>query len=375
MSTAKATSRIVGLLIGVGLLGGGIYAVAFVEWRPRAPEEPPPVRPLKTVVIGSPLAPSGRKYPGKVRPNQEVKLAFQVSGALIEFPVKKGQQVQEGELLARLDPRDFQSNLTAKQGILANAKFTLEKTERLRQSDAASPDELINAKASLDVAQSDADTAAKALEDTYLRAPFAGIVADTLVQNYENVQAKQPVLSLQDIKDVEIEVSVPEERVIHGRGDRDRYRFSATFDYLPGREFEVQLTEFATDADPLTQTYLATFVMPAPEDVIILPGMTTTIHEYRKEGNGAEEGGYAVPIDAVPIDGLGTYFVWIVQPDQDGTFTVHRRDVQVGQMVENDILVVAGLENGDRIAAVGVHVLQEGQRVRLLESSAEDGAE
>jgi RND family efflux transporter MFP subunit len=189
------------------------------------------------------------------------------------------------------------------------------------------------------------------------------------------VQAKQPVLSLQDIKDVEIEVSVPEERVIRGRGDKGRYRFSATFDYLPGREFEVQLTEFATDADPLTQTYLATFVMPAPEDVIILPGMTTTIHEYRKEGEDAEEGGYAVPIDAVPIDGLGTYFVWMVQADQEGTFTVHRRDVQVGQMVEDEILVMAGLENGDRIAAVGVHVLREGQRVRLLESTAEDGAE
>lgn len=375
MGTAQATSRIVGLLIGVGLLAGGIYAVAFVEWRPHAPEEPPPIRPLKTIVVGSPLAASGRKYPGKVRPNQEVKLAFQVSGALIEFPVKKGQEVQQGELLARLDPRDFQNTLTAKQGILANAKFSLEKTEQLRQSGAASPDELINAQAALDVAQSDADIAAKALEDTYLRAPFAGIVADTLVQNYENVQAKQPVLSLQDIVDVEIEVSVPEERVIRGRGDRDQYRFIATFDYLPAREFEVQLKEFATDADPLTQTYLATFVMPAPEDVLILPGMTTTIHEYRKEGEGAEEGGYAVPIDAVPIDGLGTYFVWMVQPDGEGTFTVHRRNVQVGQMVGDEILVVAGLESGDRIAAVGVHVLREGQRVRLLESSTEGGAE
>jgi RND family efflux transporter MFP subunit len=318
------------------------------------------------MVIQSPFSASGRTYPGKVRANEEVDLAFQVAGQLIEFPVMKGQNVAEGELLGRLDPRDFENALAAKRAVLTQARSDYERISKLAENGMAAEKEMYDSKAAYDAAAAEEKIAQKALDDTRLHAPFAGVIADTFVNSFENVNAKQPVLSLQQIDHVEIVVSVPEERVVRAEKGKEgeRFRLVATFEYLPGREFDVDIKEFSTEADLATQTYAATLVMPAPEDVLILPGMTATVREYLREPQSSEKVAFAVPIDAVPIDGQGNYYVWTVKDGGDGTGTIHRVDVQVGEMVGGDILVVAGLNQGDCIATVGVHLLQEGQRVR-----------
>ena len=364
MTKTRKRPRLVGAVIGVVLMGVAIYSIFLVEWRTEVPEEPPLVRPLKTMIIKSPFSAVGRKYPGNVRANEEVNLAFQVAGQLIEFPVKKGQQVAQGELLGRLDPRDFENDLAAKQAALTRAQAEFERIAGLAERGMATEKEKIDSRAARDAAEARANIATKALDDTYLRAPFAGVIAHTFVDNFQNIDAKQPVLSLQEVKSVEIVINVPEERVIRGQEAKGQFRFVATFEYLPDREFEVTLKEFATEADPATQTYAATLVMPAPEDVLILPGMTATVRGYRKEDQGAQDTGYAVPVDAVAIDGQGQYYVWVVQTKADGSGTVQRVDVQVGEMVQDDILVLDGLQQGDGIALAGVHLLQEGQQVR-----------
>ena len=372
MAGGSGKSQVLGIIIGAPLMAAAIFAVAFIEWQPEPEPEPLPVRPLKTMVVGTTFASGERNYPGKVKATQVVDLAFQVAGQLIEFPVKKGEKVEEDQLLARLDPRDYESALQAKEGVLAKAQSDYDKLQRLFEEGNAGRQEVVDAKAAFDVADSEAKIARKALEDTKLQAPFAGVIANTYVENFQNVMAKQRILSLQDVTSVEIEVSVPETRVVESKQKKGQYRHVATFDYLPGREFEVEIKEFSTEADPLTQTYTATFIMPAPEDVLILPGMTATIQEYRKEGAAAEELGFAVPVDAVAVDGLGQYYVWVIREAAGGTLTAHRQDVSVGEMVEDEIAITEGLSQGDRIATAGVHVLQKGQRVKPMVSRRTD---
>ncbi len=375
MTGQSKASKAIGLIVGLVVIVAAVYCVFFVEWDTQVPPEPPVVRPLKTMVVESPFSASGRRYPGKVRANEQVQLAFQLGGQLVKFPVKKGQQVAQGDLLGQLDSRDYENDLAVKQATLASAKAEYERIDGLAERNMAAEREKTDSKAAYDAAAAQVNIAKKALDDTVLYAPLAGVIADTFVDNFQNVNAEQPILSLQEIDSVEIVVNVPEERMVRARGDKDRYRFVATFEYVPGREFDVELKEFATEADPATQTYAATFVMPAPgedEDVVILPGMTATIREYRREPESSEAVAYAVPIDAVPIDDQGNYFVWVVKEAGDGTGTVHRVDVQVGDTVGSDILVRAGLKQGDRIALAGVHLLQEGQQVRPFSAKGDD---
>ena len=365
---ANKRRHLAGVVIGLTAVGAAVYSVFFVDWTAEAPPADELVRPVKTMVIDSPYASTGRKYPGRVLAHQRVDLAFQVAGPLIELPVKNGDEVTQGQILARIDPRDFENALNAKKAVLVKTKHDVEKVERLFQSGAANAQEVVDTKSAYDVAEADSKIAEKALADTYLRAPFGGVIANTFVENFESIRAKQRILSLQDVSRVEIEINIPEERVALKLKDRDAFGLIATFDYLPGREFEVELEKFATEADRATQTFAATVAMNAPKDVNVLPGMTATITPYRKHIEDDEAAGFAVPIDAVPVDELGTYHVWKVSDDSNGRLSVHRIDVQVGEMVQNDIVVLTGLSKGDRIATAGVHLLREGQQVRLLDA-------
>ena len=293
-----------------------------------------------------------------------------IAAVVVEFPVKKGQEVTEGDLLARIDPRDFKNELEATEAAFDKAKAHLERIQKAVKTGAVSRTDLTNAEAEFRMAEAKKHIAAKALEDTYMKAKFSGRVADTFVENFENVQAKQHILSLQDITSVQIEASVPQERLTEARRNIDQLSFVATFDFpqLRDREFEITVSEFALEADPQTQTYLATFVMPSPEDVAILPGMNATVTEKpQAPAVTTAEGGFAVPVDLVPIDGKGTYYVWKLSENDDGkTMTVNRRDVEVGRLTGQYVIVTGGLDKGDRIAAAGVHLLKDGQQVRPL---------
>jgi RND family efflux transporter MFP subunit len=374
MAGQKRKSRLLGVVVGLIVVGIGIASVILYEPK-EAPEEPVRIRPLKTVIVGSGPALSARRYPGRVAAKEAVDLAFQVSGPLIELPVRNGQEVQQGDLLARIDPRDYENQRASAQAEYNQTEAQLARIEKAAETGAVSQADLTNAKAAFEMAEARLAIAKKAAEDTNLYANFEGVVARTYVENYQNVMANQRILSLQDISEVEVVVSVPERRVAEGqRGQaQEEGRFAVVFDFLPEREFPVTFKEFATEADPRTQTYAATFVMPSPEDVMILPGMTATLLERVPSEGATVDTGHFVPADALAVDSQGQYYVWQVEPaDEESIYVVQRRDVTVGDVTRDSIHVVEGLQEGLRIAAAGVHVLKEGQKVRLYEPRSEE---
>lgn len=360
---AQNQSRKIATILGLVLIAGAIYGVFFVDWKKEKVEEPPPVRPLKLITIGESTSGQIRKYPGKVAAMNRVKLGFQVNGPLIERPILKGQEVKQGELLARIDPRDFQNRYDSAQAELEQTSTQLERIKKAVQSGAVSQTELTNARAAFERAEANFNIAKKALEDTKLLAPFDAVVADIFVDNFQTVVAKQEIVSLQKIGDILVEVNVPEERMMRAKSQQGKFRFVTVFDSLPGREFDVDLYEYSLEANPMTQTYLVTFSMPVPEGITVLPGMTATIWEYPKETDSQEEV-FLVPIDAVPVDGVGQYYVWKAEQKDSGEYTVHRQDVEVGVIEGDSIRIMSGLSQGQKIAASGVHQLQEGQTVR-----------
>ncbi len=372
MAAVKVPRLVIGI-VGVLIAGGSIASVFLIEWGSPESPEPPPIRPIKFVVVGTELPTAERLYPGRVDAAQRVDLAFQVSGPIIELPVLKGQEVNAGDLIARIDPRDFQNDVDAATARLTDASNRLALIIRARDAGGANETEVISAQATLDVATAELAIMQKALDDTVLRAPFAGRIANVVVDNFQNVQAKDPIVSLQDISSVEILVNVPESRVVEHRQALDTLSFVATFDYLPGREFGISLQEFATEADPDTQTYAVTFSMPAPTDVTIFPGMTATV-AIRRPRPPAQGDEFFLPIEIVPVDGVGVYFVWRLEDAGDGTWMARRTDVEVGAIMGETILVARGISQGDRLAAAGVHLLADGQQVRLLDAQAGSGS-
>ena len=325
---------------------------------PEEPETREIVRPVKTFVFGETGSQRELEYPGKVFANRTVEVAFEVAGKLEELPVAKGQEVRAGDLLGRLDQRDFVNEVAAARATLEEAEATLGRYEEAARSNAVSRRELDQARARARIAAADLKIEEKALEDSEIRASFDGIVADRLVDNFQNVQAKEPVLLMQDISVLEIRVNIPE-RDATGPPDTPVGDLSATFDAVPGRRFPLTIKEVVTQADPVTQTYAVTLMMPRPEGIEILPGMTATV-TWRPAGEFATRSN-TVPTSALVGRQGSKPWVWVVDA-QD--MTVSRREVEVGSIVgHNQIQLVSGLDSGEVIAAAGVHHLTEGMKV------------
>jgi RND family efflux transporter MFP subunit len=322
-------------------------------------------RPVKILEVGAGAAGTTREFPGKLSAAQTADVAFEVSGKIVELPVEEGQRVEAGAVLARLDPRDFESQRDA---AVASEKAALAELERVRalfEADVAPQQQLDVAARNYDVMKARADTGRKGLEDAVLRAPFAGEVARKLVDDFANVRAKDPILILQDNSHLEIVVDIPEADYAAARpglGAEERTaraRPRVIVSSIPNREFPARVKEMATTADPTTRTYAVTLAFDNPPDVNLLPGMTAKV---RVGGAGAAVAeAIWIPAHAARTDESGEAFVWVVDA---ASMEVRRRPVTLGELSGSLVQLSGGLERGELIATSGVHHLREGMQVR-----------
>lgn len=352
-----------------------------------APEPPADVvRQVKIFSVAGGGDSAMLRYPGSVRAKQRADVAFQVPGTLRELPVSEGQEVQKGQVLARLDQRDFETSLRNAQGQLARARAALESATseynrivRIREQDpgAASESMVVRRREAMDQARAEVESALASVDAaqnqlgyTILHAPFNGRVSKRHVDNFQEVQAKQAIVSLDDISALEILVDLPESVFATLQGvapeDDTQALAFAEFPVTPGRRHPLRVKEFSTRADPVTQTYQVVFAMERPEDVLILPGMTAIV--YGRPLRGPHYGGRLdIPAIALFADTQGNPHVWVIDPESMAVFP---RAVQTGDLVgDASIQVTAGLEPGEMIAVSGVGHLREGMEVRPFDGA------
>jgi RND family efflux transporter MFP subunit len=322
------------------------------------------------MTIGDAGSGAAREYPGTVSAAQGADLAFEVRGQMIEFPVDEGEPVAKGAVLGRLDARDYQARLDSAHAVLRKAQADHRRTTNLYREDpgAIALTRLDADKRGVEVAEARRKEAEKAYEDTILRAPFAGVVGRKLVVDFANVQAKQPILVLQDTSHLEMVVNVPERDFAVGPRATpsldeltERLQPFIVVSSLPDRKFPARLKELATAADPVTRTFAVTFRFATPEDVNVLPGMTAKV-VVRAAGTAGDR--TLIPAHAAGGASDGEAFVWLVDPD---AMTVTRRPVTLGPLQGDQVEVRSGLVAGDVVAISGVALLRDGMQVRRFE--------
>jgi len=344
----------------------------------QAVEPAPVVRPIKMRTIGAADSAAFREYPGTIKAWRDARPGFEVSGRIIEsevqegdsFEVQEGDWVEKGQVLARLDPRDYENE---RQVALANhkkAEADLKRSENIKSMNpgAIAVADIERDERAVEVTKAHLAIADKAVEDTKLIAAFDGLMARKLVADFANIQAKEPVLILQDISRLKIEISVPERDVAHlpALGTQvdeltDVVDPKLIVSALPDWEFSAQIWEFATTAEPVTRTFAVTLVFDRPEDVNILPGMTARVSMVIDP-----ELAWAVPVTAVQSDEkTGQPYVWKVDPE---TMTVKRTGVEVGQLTGDRVQLTGGVAAGEMIAISGVTQLREGMKVHELQT-------
>ena len=354
------------LILTVGFL----IAMFLTGCEQEQTQQEPVVRSIKMLTIGEAKGGNMLVFPGVVSASHNTELAFKVSGQIIEFNVKAGQNVEKGTLLARLDPHDYQADLDIKTADLKAAKADYDRFKELFEQGFTSQQQFEKITRTYETSQAALKTSMKALDDTNLRAPYGGNIASKIASNFQNVQAKQAVLVLHDVTALEVVVSIPEGDLVQGDRQRTMDEITAAIkpkvilSSLNNQEFPAELKEITTRADPTTRTYSATFVFHPPENINVLPGMTARVTVFPQRGQFSLEA-LKVPVNVVAADETGQSYVWIVDPN---TSTVMKREVEVGQLTGTEITILAGLSTGETIALTGIAQLREGLKVKPLEN-------
>lgn len=305
-----------------------------------------------------------RHYPGKVVATEGSELAFRVSGQLERFPVRAGEQVKKGQLLAALDPSDFRNQLADRQAQYDLAESQYQRGISLRDRGVISEAQFDEIEAKRRQAQAALSLARDNVNYTRLKAPYGGTVARTEVENYQFVQAKQPILYLQGDKNIDIEFAVSERFLANLKKDGEDYQPELRFEGAPDKVFKASYKEHEASADDRTQTYIITLTMPNPEGILVLPGMSVDVAIDLSQIMRKTTAWPQVPVEAVfNPDGKDSAHVWRFNPE-DGT--VSAVPVTLGQVIGNGVEITAGLETGDKVVSAGVHHLKEGQEVREL---------
>lgn len=316
-----------------------------------------PVRPVRMMMVEDKELLASLTFAGKAKAVEEVNLGFEVAGTIIDRPVDKGDYVDTGALLARLDPRDFQNELDAVTAELDRATAHRDRIAEALKANAVAKQDLTDAEARVQGAQAQVNIKLKALEDSVITAPFDGVIAWTFKERFQRVAAKELVVRLLDIRKIEFQISIPETMISYV--PYIRY-VNLTFDAFPGRTFVATVKEIGAEASVTTRTYPVTLLFQQPEDIKILPGMAGTA--YGGEIAVPEKfvyPGHVIPMGAIFTDNAGkNNYVWIVD-----NYKVSRREVIVERVIPEGV-EVRGLNEGERIVTAGVHQLNEGEEVR-----------
>jgi len=331
----------------------------------KEPEAKEIIRPVKMMTIGAGAGSGTREYPGSVRAAEEIQLSFEVAGRIVELNALEGQTMARGALVAALDPRDYEAARDRDLARRNETRADYERNRTLYERDAISLRDLEVVRRQFEVAEANLKQTEKALGDTRLYAPYDGKIAGRLVENFENVTAKQAVVVFHDDSYLEIKASFPEAEYLRIRdlgGVKDmteKLSPKVEVSAAAGQVIDAWVKELRNTADPVTRTYEVTLGFEAPAGVSITSGMTAKVIITLQGASGST----LVPVAAVVAGEGGVSTVWVYD---EASGTVSSRVVTVGQMTGDEIEILDGLADGEQITVMGSSNLSEGMKVRPL---------
>jgi RND family efflux transporter MFP subunit len=321
------------------------------------------VRPVRAIQVPDPTDATHREFTGRARAARRSELSFEVPGRILERPVDVGDQVRAGDLVAALDPRDYDNALRAARARRKQAQALYERVVDAHVVKAVSDQDLTDAETRLREAEADVRLRAKALEDTRIVAPHDGEITAAYVERFQVVGEKEPVLRLLDTSHIEIVVEVPENLI-----DLVPYVVDTKvrFDALPDVLLGARISEVGREASAVTRMYPVTLLVEIPDGVEIEAGMTGRATGRIALLEGQPNPPLVVPASAVVQGDGGASFVWVVDAT---TKKVTRRAVKLGARSDRGVAVEAGVKPFEWIATAGAQSLTEGQPVEILDVS------
>lgn len=327
------------------------------------------IRPVRTMVVAPIGTQAVTELSGEIVPRYESRLGFRVGGKIIARKVEVGSLVKRGQVLMQLDSSDLQlsqaqakASVAAAESNLSLAKADLERFRELRSKNFVSQAVLDAKEAAHRSALSAQEQAMAGLKVQANQNSYATLIADAdgVVTGIDAevgqvVSPGTPVVRLARSGEIEVRVSLPEDRV-----EVMRHVSSVAVRTWANQSASIEgrVREIAPAADPATRTFTAKIALPKAGPEIRL-GMSATV-----AFSATLPAGIRLPLTAL-LNDQGKTSVWVVENSR-----VKLQPVQLGGAIGNEITVSGGLNPGQEIVTAGVNLLRDGQKVSILGQEA-----
>jgi RND family efflux transporter MFP subunit len=309
---------------------------------------PPPVKveaaPVRVATLNHTLT-----AVGSLASPQETIVTPRASGKVVALHIDQGQQVKEGEILARLDDSVQRAAVQQAAATLANARQIYARDRKVKGTGGVSEQQLQSDKAAVDQAKAQLEAARANLEHTIARAPFTGVLGLKQVSLGSYVEPPNPIVSIRQLDPLYLDFYLPQQEMKPAKlGQTVLFSVAG----LDGR-FQGPVTTVDRAVTPSSRTMHVQATVANP-DQQLKPGMFVQVELVV----GQTPSALFVPMQAiVPQGQLRT--VWVVGPQQQ----VEKKRVTLGLYQENWVQVTSGLEPSAMVVTAGTQKLYPGARV------------
>ena len=355
MSVSDGIRKKKGSLLVWGAL---VIVVALIFAMPmlKKPEEKKVVEPekpvaVRTLAIDLRTVEDALVLPARVEPLQEANLAAERAGRVVELLADKGQAVEEGQVLLRLDGRLWEAARQRAEIEERDASRDLKRWKELEKTGAVSGSEFESIQRRQESARIALNEAEVMLSQCEVRSPFSGVIAARLVEVGDYANEGQAVLRVIRLDQVKLTFDVPEQDIgslLPGQ------KKTFTLAVLPGREFSGEITFVSSQAARESNSFPVEMRV-GNADGALKAGMIAQVSLVRRE----REGAVVVPLAAI-VPRKGEHYLFAVENGH-----AIRKRVQIAALMGHEAVLESGVAAGDQIVVEGHRGLQDGMAVSV----------
>lgn len=301
-------------------------------------------------------------FTGKVRAASNINLAFRISGVITKINAHEGDFVRKGDVLAEMDSRDYALQFAATEAEYQQIKEQAERVIRLYEKGSVTQSDYDKATSGLKQITAKYNAHKNALNDTKLLAPIDAYIQKLYFTHNETIAAGMPVFALISKGIPEVEAQLPASIALHSS---DFQSFSCEMDAYPHKIFPLDFIAITHEAN-LNQLYTLRLKFRTSEERNLpSPGLSATVNIHLK---GLDSTQLFVPFAAI-FEKEGKTMLWKYD---SVTQQVSAILIVIHEVIENGVALISGnIQAGDVIITAGIHVLQEGERVKPLPAVSE----
>ncbi|RIA09742.1 RND family efflux transporter MFP subunit [Flavobacteriaceae bacterium MAR_2010_72] len=309
--------------------------------------------PVQTTIVGNKTISNGLTATGEFAGWEEVTLVAESQGSIQYLKVEEGQKIRKGQVIAKVDAVSLSSQLSGAQSAYSKAEKDVERYQRLLEVGAVSQSALEDVRIQRENAKANIAQITQQLSFTVIKSPINGVVNKLLVEETSFVMPGNQIAEIVQVDRLKIIVNVAEDNLSK---IKENQAVSIKTDVYPLETFTGKVSNISVKADA-SRKFQVTIEVENTKENQLRAGLFAEVNFDALKTNESEA--MVIPREAI-VGSLQNPAVYIVK---DSTVTLQK--IKVGAVINGDVIILEGLQNGENVVTKGIINLTNGTKVKI----------